>query len=407
MAKQQRSFEQKFSIQAIDQPNGVIHGVGMITVGPVLGHEDPVTGIPLVVDELTIQQVLAAAQTYQTGLKVKADHGSGVMAVIGYLSDFYIDNSGPATTLRADFHVLDSEPNKEKIFEMAATMPDCFGFSVSFIGEDEIVDNQICVRCDEIFSCDLVTEPAACPTGLFERRRVDAGAKGSMANSPIQSSPKAPAPNQSAPAAKASSDNADLPSLADLAAAHKQLMDAMKGHMARFAKLEAAVAALAPSTAPGAPLPSGDADKTNEPPNKAGVSGQAEDAPHLPFEAEADADADADAATAVPGQPEKFKHAAARKAELREMGMAIGKEIARQFSAKLGTAPAAAAAPGAPTDKADAGEKPKDKFIASVQKHYKATGSKGKALSLAVAECGNDAHRAFVNSQERIEFKRD
>ena len=407
----QHCFSQTFSLQKVDETNGVIHGVGMITVGPVIGHEDFTTGQPLCVDELTIQQVLAAAQQYRTGLKVKADHGSGVMDVIGYLNDYFIDTSGPSPVLRADLHVLDSEPNKAKIFEMANTMPDCFGLSVSFTGEDEIVGGQICTRCEEIFSCDLVTEPAACPTGLFERRRVDAGIKGSMA---IQSSPPAPAAKQAAPAAKSSSDNAPLPTIADMAAAHKQLMEQMKSHLARFAKLEAAVAALAPSTAPGAPLPSGDADKTNEPPNKEGVSGQAAEEEPLPFEAEAEADADAEADAGAPApapvavkKPVKMKMHSVSTAQLREFGMKIAQTVAKDFAAKLGQSAAAPAAPGAPTDHAPKGEKPEDKFIATAQRHFKATGSKTKALSMAAAECGNEAHRAFIASQKRIEFKRE
>jgi hypothetical protein len=297
-------------------------------------------------------------------------------------------------------------------------MPDCFGFSVSFIGEDEICGGSICTRCDEIFSCDLVTEPAACPTGLFSRRRVDAGVKGRMA---IQTAPKAAAPAQAAPAAKGAPDNADLPSLKDIAAQHKQLMTAMQGHMARFAKLEASVAALAPSTAPGAPLPSGDPDETDEPGNTGGASGidETQDAP-LPFSAAAANDPIAQGDTvssnppaiAAPGTPKRatppgFK-AHSRDVELREMGRSIAQEIARQFTAKLGQSPGAIASPAAATDHGADGDKPEDKFIASAQKHFKANGfSKLKALSTASAECGSEAHRAFITSQRTIKFSRD
>ena len=394
MAQHEFAQAQVITPQQVDETNGVIRGVSMISEGPVLGHTDIISGQPLFVDGTTLQQVLSSAQTYQTGLKVKADHGSGIFAVCGFLDNYAIDGS----VLRADFHVLDSEPNKAKIFEMASTMPDCFGFSVSFDGEDEIVNNQLCTRCDEIFSCDLVTEPAACPTGLFSRRRVDAVRKGNMA-APIQSAPPAPAPKQAAPSAKGA-DDAALPSLADLAASHKQLMEAMKGHLARFSKMEAAVAALAPSI--HAPEPDGDPDANGN--SAPGASGDAEDDEHLPFAAAA-------SPAMVPAKPVAKPGGVAqmgRNAELREMGRSLAQELAKEFAAKLGQSPIAAAAPSAPGDKSpDAGDNPEDKFIASVQKHFKATGSKTKALTAASHECGDTVHRAFVASGKRIEFKRD
>ena len=73
----------------------------------------------------------------------------------------------------------------------------------------------------------------------------------------------------------------------------------------------------------------------------------------------------------------------------------------------MGQSPVVAASPAAATDKAAEGDKPEDKFIASVAKNFKATGSKTRSISLAVGECGNAAHQAFVNSGKRLEFKRD
>ena len=90
------------------------------------------------------------------------------------------------------------------------------------------------------------------------------------------------------------------------------------------------------------------------------------------------------------------------------MGRSIAQEIARQFTAKLGQSPGAIASPAAATDHGADGDKPEDKFIASAQKHFKANGfSKLKALSTASAECGSEAHRAFITSQRTIKFSRD
>ena len=94
------------------------------------------------------------------------------------------------------------------------------------------------------------------------------------------------------------------------------------------------------------------------------------------------------------------------QAEMRVFGRQLAKQLAHEFAAKLGQTAPAAAAPGASTDHADAGDKPEDKFIAAAQKAFKATGSKTKALSAAAAECGDAAHRAFISSQKRIEFSR-
>lgn len=392
-------FSQPLTIQQIDQTNSVIHGVGMISVGPVLGHSDPILGQPLCVDPTTLEQVMVSAQKYKTGLKVQADHGSGILDVIGFLNNFAIDGD----TLRGDFHILDSEPSKDKIFEMASIMPDCFGFSVNFTGEDEIVGQCISVRCEEIFSCDLVTEPAACPTGLFSRPKVDGVRRVNMA---IQTSPSSPSPKQGAASAKGK-DDATLPSLADLAASHNELMTAMKGHMARFAKMEAAVAALAPS------MPQGDPDANSN--SAPGASGAAEGDEDLPFEASVGTDAAAAQAAGgnaggkpqIPtaGIPTHKTHSIseATRAFIRQ----TAKDVAHEFAAKLGQSAVAAAAPGASTDKpADSGEKPEVKFEASVLKHFEKCNSKGKAFSMAIAECGDAAHRAFITSQKRIEFKR-
>jgi hypothetical protein len=102
-------------------------------------------------------------------VKVKADHGSGVFSTTGHLKSFRLDGD----VLRADLHVLKTEKDREKLFEMAETIPDTFGLSISFDGPDEKIKGKMFARCSEIYSTDIVSEAAANPSGLFSAKESD------------------------------------------------------------------------------------------------------------------------------------------------------------------------------------------------------------------------------------------
>jgi hypothetical protein len=104
------------------------------------------------------------AKTYIGGLKVKLDHNASASEIVGYLTDFRLDG----TTVRADLHLLRSSPRREYILELAETIPDTFGLSIAFSGTDEKVGENWFARCTEIYSADIVSEPAANPSGLFQ-----------------------------------------------------------------------------------------------------------------------------------------------------------------------------------------------------------------------------------------------
>lgn len=163
----------------VDREAGILRGVSVITEGEAKGHD-------MIVDAITLQQVKACAETYVDGLRVKMDHYTGIDAMVGVLRDFVID--GPQ--LRADLHLIKSHEDFEKILEMAENMPGSFGLSISFSGESEDVEvpsedtdevepnsgelpdsgTEIAraARCMEIYSADLVDQPAANPSGLFQ-----------------------------------------------------------------------------------------------------------------------------------------------------------------------------------------------------------------------------------------------
>ena len=141
----------------VDRETGIIHGVAVITKGPALGHG-------MSVDDTTLAQVMEQANTYSGGLKVKLDHTNSASEIVGFLSGFAIDGS----TVRADLHLLRSSPRREYILELAETIPDTFGLSIAFSGTDEKIGEHWFARCAEIYSADIVSEPAANPSGLFQ-----------------------------------------------------------------------------------------------------------------------------------------------------------------------------------------------------------------------------------------------
>ena len=143
----------------IDAAAATIKNVSVITVGEARGHG-------MQIDEKTLLQVKAAAETYAGGLKVKTDHYSGFNEIVGALKNFTIDGD----QLRADLFLLKNHDATARIIEMAELMPDTFGLSISFSGDHEEDGDTTFARCSEIYSADLVDTPAANPTGLFSAK---------------------------------------------------------------------------------------------------------------------------------------------------------------------------------------------------------------------------------------------
>ncbi len=149
------------SQQKIDADKGVISGVSVITVGQAAGCNSGTW-----IDSVTLSQIDRVAKTYPDGIRVKLsqikEHDGSVAQVVGILKNFRTDGDQE----RADLHLLSSSPHRAFILEMAATMPGEFGLSVVIPKEFEKVNGKDCLRCSEIYSIDLVEEPAA-NAGLF------------------------------------------------------------------------------------------------------------------------------------------------------------------------------------------------------------------------------------------------
>lgn len=142
-----------------DQENGKIYGVSVITEGKAKGHD-------LIVDSQTLMEVKEAAEAFQDGrLKTKLNHRSGVESVFGYLENFRV--SGPK--LLADLKMFKSHKDFAQTFEQIESLPNAIGLSVAFVGkESHSPTGEKLARCREILSADLVPEPAANPTGMFD-----------------------------------------------------------------------------------------------------------------------------------------------------------------------------------------------------------------------------------------------
>jgi hypothetical protein len=149
------------STGVIDTEAGVIRGVSLITKGPALGHG-------VMIDDKTLEQVKTAAEQYAGGLKVKLDHSGGAGDIVGYIDALRIDGE----KLLGDLHLLQNSPHRAYILEIAQRIPDTFGLSIAFSGPSEKSSDKLTTlqRCSEIYSVDLVSEPAANPSGFFARK---------------------------------------------------------------------------------------------------------------------------------------------------------------------------------------------------------------------------------------------
>lgn len=153
-------FELRASMfAAVDSTAGIIRDVSVIAVGAAKGHG-------VLIDRTTLEQVKTCAETYANGLKVKMSHAGDAGDIVGFLSGFRIVGD----KLLADLTLLKTSRFRDYVLELAATIPDTFGLSIAFAGPTEEREKQRFARCSEIYSADLVSEPAANPTGLFEAK---------------------------------------------------------------------------------------------------------------------------------------------------------------------------------------------------------------------------------------------
>jgi hypothetical protein len=146
----------------------IIQGVSIISVGEAKGHG-------LFVDDITLREVKACAESYAGGVKVNLDHGAGIKDIVGFCDNFRIIGE----KLVADLNLLETAEKRAYVLEIATRMPDTFGISIAFSGPVRERDGRSFASCTELYSADLVQTPAANPTGLFSftAKAVDTSAK--------------------------------------------------------------------------------------------------------------------------------------------------------------------------------------------------------------------------------------
>lgn len=131
-------------------------GISVATVGPALGHA-------MLVDDVTLLQAEAAGQN-GSPVKVFVDHDESIDSLIGFLSNFRIEED----QLRADLELLGSHAQASFYSEILRKAPQRVGFSMTFSGTpDEAADGTRLARVSELVSVDLVSRPAANPDGVF------------------------------------------------------------------------------------------------------------------------------------------------------------------------------------------------------------------------------------------------
>lgn len=186
-AKVEATFFTSLENKNVDAEEGIIRDVAVITSGVTAkGHK-------LQTDAKTLRQMKELGQRMKQ-VPVKWNHRTGADAVNGYLQNFRIKGS----KLVADWHLLKSHKQYDHAIELATRMPGGVGLSASFLGLSELEDgtkvfnpdkktrthftlkgrkrcpvspaDKIFARCDDLLSVDLVSNPAANPTGLFEAR---------------------------------------------------------------------------------------------------------------------------------------------------------------------------------------------------------------------------------------------
>jgi len=134
----------------------VIEGVSIISIGEAKGHG-------LYVDETTLMEVKACAESYKGGVKVNLDHGAGIKDIVGFVNNFRIVGK----QLLGDLNLLETSPMRDYVLEISSKLPDTFGISIAFSGPIREVEGLAFASCTELYSADLVQTPAANATGLF------------------------------------------------------------------------------------------------------------------------------------------------------------------------------------------------------------------------------------------------
>jgi hypothetical protein len=159
--------------------------------------------------------------------------------------------------------MLKNHKDFEQTFEQIEALPNAIGLSVAFVGKEERnAQGQKLARCREILSADLVPEPAANPTGMFEAKN---GALVDTENLDNMNTPNEPA---EAADAQPEISNADI-----LAFLQEQVLPRIEATEQFQAAIQAELDAASGEEEPDPDQPPGDGDPANVSAHRAGAQG--------------------------------------------------------------------------------------------------------------------------------------
>lgn len=165
-----------------------LNNVSILTAGEAKGHN-------LLIDETTLAEALAVAQSMGR-IKVTNGHGAQqVMDILGYVENFRIQGN----RLLGDLTLLDND-KADYVANLAGIMPDQFGLSLTFSGVPRETEGARYASVTEIYDVSVVTTPAANPAGMFSafsRLPVDTFSKPQMETTIVETKKEelsAPAP---------------------------------------------------------------------------------------------------------------------------------------------------------------------------------------------------------------------
>jgi len=212
--------------------------VSVITAGPALGHG-------MVVDADTLDQVVQAGNAAGQ-VKVLSDHSASISNIIGYLEGFALDGG----RVRADLVLFESHEGFSYFSEIISTLPTQIGFSISFAGiPREAQDGTVLANVTNLYSVDLVLNPAANPTGVF-RAQVDS-VQTLMTDTKVEQAPEI----VTAPAPAALETKLAEPTISDVLAVVNQILSKLTSDAAPEIEMPAMSAKLSEPEVVAEPAP--------------------------------------------------------------------------------------------------------------------------------------------------------
>jgi len=132
-----------------------IKSVSILTAGEAKGHD-------LLIDQTSLQQALAVANTMGR-IKVTNGHGvKQVMDILGFIDGFRIEGD----RLMGDLTLFNTN-EAQFVQHLAEVLPEGFGLSLTFSGVPEEKEGNRFARVTEIYDISVVSTPAANPAGIF------------------------------------------------------------------------------------------------------------------------------------------------------------------------------------------------------------------------------------------------